>query len=132
MRIGHHQQIERFQPFHGFRHARDSIAAMAEHDHGLQIVTLLHLIPGQRHGIEIPCGRDARRAHHGGAVKARHHGFIRHVPNARPMPPSVFVQPVISRQRRDIEPEIRRPLHIAMAAEDIRTRTIGTDIAGGQ
>ena len=48
------------------------------------------------------------------------------------MPPGVFVQAVISRQRRDIEPEIRRPLHIAMAAEDIGARTIGTDIASGQ
>ena len=48
------------------------------------------------------------------------------------MPPRVFIQPVIGRQRGDIEPEIRRPLHIAMAAEDICPRAIGTDIAGGQ
>ena len=73
MRIGHHQQIERFEAFHSLRHARDGIAAMAEHDHRLEVIALLHLIPGQRHGIEIPRGRDARRAHHGGAIKPRHH-----------------------------------------------------------
>ena len=132
MRVRHYQQIKRFQPLHGFRHTRDGIAAMAEHHHGLQIIALLHLVLGQGHGIEIARCRNARRCHHGGAVKTRHHAFIGNIPNPRPMPPGVFIQPVIGRQRRDIEPEIRRPLHIAMAAEDIRPRTIGTDIAGGQ
>ncbi len=44
--------------------------------------------------------------------------------------PRTFHQAVVERQRRDIEADIGRALHVAMAAENVGTRTKGADISG--
>ena len=48
------------------------------------------------------------------------------------MLPGAFGEPVVERQRHDIEPEIGRALHVAMAAEDVGAVAEAADIAGGE
>ena len=132
MGIGNDQQFKLLEAFFEFRLARHRIAAMAE-DHGcLDGIGLIHVLLVICHCVE-PAGRgDAGHLHHLLVSKAREHVVVRHLPDARPMPPCTFDQAVIERQRGDIEPQIRRALHIGMAAEDIGARARSTDIAGGE
>ena len=46
------------------------------------------------------------------------------------MLPRAFDQPVVERQRHDIETEVGRTLHVAMAAEDVGPGTEVADVAG--
>ena len=48
------------------------------------------------------------------------------------MPPGVFGKTVIERQRRHIEAEIGRALHVGVAAENIGAAAGVSDIAGGE
>src|ERR1700686_2634002 len=48
------------------------------------------------------------------------------------MPPSLFRETVIERQRRYIEAEIGGALHIGVAAKDVGTGAGVSDIAGGE
>ena len=132
MRVGDDQQLQRLQRLRGFRHAGDGVAAMAEDQHALRVVALLHLVLGQQHGVEVAGRRDARRGLHLRRVEARAHILEGHAPHAAPVAPRGLVDAVIGRQVRDIEAEVRRALHVAVAAEDVRARAGAADIAGGQ
>ena len=54
------------------------------------------------------------------------------LPHAGPMPPGALGEAVVERQRRDIEAEIGRALHVAVPAEDVGAVAKAADIAGGQ
>ncbi len=64
--------------------------------------------------------------------ETREHPIVVDVPYAAPMPPGPLVQAVIERQRRYIEAEIGRALHVVMAAENIGAAAGMTDISGGE
>src|SRR5260370_40700774 len=48
------------------------------------------------------------------------------------MAPCPLIEPVIERQGRDIEPDIRRALHIAVAAETVCAVAEAADVAGDE
>ena len=48
------------------------------------------------------------------------------------MPPGAFDQPVVERQRHDIEAEVGRALHVGVAAEDVGAGARRADVAGGE
>ena len=142
MRIGDDQQLEFFQRLDHVRHARHGVAAVAEDDHCLQRVALVNVIGIIARRIEPAGRRDARELHVFLAAPRRTTGFGRHfvkaglqvviidLPDTRPMSPRAFHQPVIERQRRDIEAHVGGALHVAMATENIGTAAKDADIAG--
>ena len=48
MRIGDDQKIERLEPFHRFRDARDAVAGVTLHEHRAHVVLLRDLILRQQ------------------------------------------------------------------------------------
>ena len=140
MRIADDQQIELLDALGGFRHARDGVAAVAEHDHRLEIVLLDHLVLRQQRRVEPAGRRDAGRFHHldrlavgaGLHVEARRHPVVFDLPDAAPVLPGALGEAVVERQRRDIEAEVGGALHVAVAAEDVGAVAEAADIAGGE
>ncbi len=132
MRVGNDQQLKCFDAFCGFRHAGHGVAAVPEDHHGLQIVFLLDLIPRQRDGVEPACRRDAGRLHHLLGFEARLHPVVVDLPDPAPMLPGAFGEAVVERQVADIETEIGRALHVAVAAENVGAVAEAADIAGRQ
>ena len=60
MRIGDHQQVELLDALGGFRHAGDGVAAVAQHDHRLEVVLLGDLVLRQQRRVEPARRRNAR------------------------------------------------------------------------
>ena len=144
VRIAHHQQVERVHAGARVLHARHGVAAVAEDHHRLDIVALVDLFGIHRRGVE-PAGRgDARHVHvllsraclasalgrH--LVEAPDEIVVRHVPDARPVLPGARRETVVQGQVGDIEPEVGRSLHVAVAAEDVGPGAVGTAVAGGE
>ena len=76
--------------------------------------------------------RNARRFHQRLVREARFHPVVVHFPHPAPMPPGVFGETVIERQRRHVEAEIGGALHIGVAAKDVGAGAGVSDIAGGK
>ena len=144
MRIGDHEQFELFEALHHFGHARHGIAAVPHDDHALHDVALVDVIGVGQRRVEPAGPRDARQFHVllAGArrtarlcrdfIEARLQIIVFDFPDPRPMLPGAFDEAVIERQRRDIEADIGRALHVAVAAEDVGAAAEGADIAGCQ
>ena len=144
MRIGDDQQLEVVHSLHGFRDARHGVAAVAHDDHALEDRPLVDLVFGQVDRVEPARRGDAGRLHVLLARAGRPAGFGRHlveprlqplvgnIPDAAPMPPRAFDEAVIERQGRVIEAEVRRALHVGVAAEDVGAGARRADIAGGE
>ena len=144
MRIGDHEQFELFEALHHFRHARHGVAAVAHDEHALHDIALIDIVRIGQRRIEPAGPRDARQFHVllAGArrtarlrrhfVEARLQIIVLDLPDARPVLPGAFDQAVIERQRRDIEADIGRALHVAVAAEDVGAAAECADIAGRQ
>ncbi len=64
VRVGDDQQVERLDALGRLRHPGHGVAAVAEHDHRLDVVALRNLILRQQGGVEPAGRRDARRLHH--------------------------------------------------------------------
>ena len=144
MRIAHHQQFEPLDALGHFRHTGHGVTAMAHDEHGFDIVSLVDIIGRHADGIE-PAGRWNTRGFHvlfacarwssglgRNFVETRLQIVILDFPNARPMLPCPFDQPVIERQIGDIETHIGGALHIAVTTEDVGAGALRSDIAGGQ
>ena len=54
MRVGHHQKVERVHALERVAHPRDRVAAVAEHDHRLDVVALIDLLDVERGRVEPP------------------------------------------------------------------------------
>ena len=144
MRIGDHEQFELLDALHHLRHARHGVAAVPHDDHALHDIALVDVIRVGQRRIEPAGPRDARQFHVllAGAgrtarlrrhfVEARLQIIVFDLPDARPVLPGAFDQTVIERQRHDIEADIGRALHVAVAAEDVGAAAEGADIAGRQ
>ncbi len=132
MRIADHQQVELLDALGRLRHARDGVAAVAEHDHRLEIVLLRDLVLRQHRRVEPARGRNAGRFHLLLGVEAAEHPVVIDLPDAAPMLPGAFDEAVVERQRHDIEAEVGRTLHVAVAAEDVGAVAEAADIAGGE
>ena len=144
MRIGNHQQLERLEAFHHVGHARDGVAAVTHDDHALDDVALIDVIRLGQRRVEPTGPGDARQLHVLLLRARRTSGLRRHfiearlqivvadVPDAAPVPPGAFDQAVVERQRSDIEADIGRALHVAVAAEDVGAAAEGADVAGGE
>jgi hypothetical protein len=144
MRIGHHEEVDEFHALLGVGNTGDRVAAVAEHHHRLDGRALVDLLLGQERRIEPPgrgdagglhvlLGRAGRTAALGGdLVEARQQPVVLDLPDAGPVLPGAFDEAVIERQGRDIEAQIRRALHVGVAAEDVGARARRADIAGGE
>src|SRR3546814_14735247 len=82
--------------------------------------------------IEPPRQRDARSLHHLLGIEARDQIVVVDLPDARPVFPGAFRQAVIERQGDDIEPDVRRTLHVVVAANDVGAGAGLADIAIGR
>ena len=142
MRIGDDEQVELAHALHRFRDARHGIAAVAEHHHRLDAGALIDLLRRQIHRVEPPGRSDAGSFHvllaaarlapgdRRHFIEARLQPIVLDLPDARPMFPRAFDEAVIKRQRRHIEAEIGRALHIGVAAENVGAGSRRADIAG--
>src|SRR6202030_956131 len=125
----HDQEIELLDTLRRFRAARDRVPAMAHDEHRFHGVGLGDLLLRQQGRIEPARAGNSRRLHEGLAGETREHPIVIDVPYAAPMPPGSLVQAVIERQRRYIEAEIGRALHVVMTAENIGAASRMTDIS---
>ena len=142
MRIGDHEQFERFKALHHFGHAGDGVATMTHDEHALHGIPLIDVIRFGKRRIEPAGPRNARQFHVLLARAGRTAGLCRHFvetrlqvividfPDTGPMLPCAFDETVIKRQRRDIEADIGRALHVAVAAEDVCAGPVRADVAG--
>ncbi len=142
MRVGDDQQLERLQPLHHFGHARDGVAAMAHDDDALDDVALIDIVRLGQRRVEPAGPRNARQFHvlllrarrpaglRRHFVEARLQIVVADIPDAAPVPPGAFDQAVVERQRGDIEADVGRALHVAVAAEDVGAAAEHADVAG--
>ena len=119
VRIADDQKFNRLKTFQGFRHAGDAVAGMPLDEHRFHIVFLGDLVLRQKHGIEPAGQRDPGRLHDFLVVEAAEQVVVVDLPDPRPMLPGGLGQPVVERQRHDIEADVGGALHIVMTAEDV-------------
>ncbi|GJE45963.1 hypothetical protein AEGHOMDF_5163 [Methylobacterium soli] len=144
MRVGDDEQVEPVQAVQGLGQPRDGVAAVTRDHHGADRALLVDLVGRQVHRIEPARRGDTRRLHALLArarlaaglgrhfVEARLQPVVLDLPDAGPMLPAAFDEPVIERQRRHIEAEIGRALNVGVSAEDVGAGARLADIAGGQ
>ncbi len=60
------------------------------------------------------------------------HPVVLDLPHAAPVAPRAFDQAVVERQGHDIEAEVGRALHVAVAAEDVGADAEPADVTGGK
>jgi hypothetical protein len=131
VRVGYDEQLECCDAFRRLRHTGDRVAAVAEDDHRLQLILLRDLVFGQHRRVEPAGRRNARCRHDLWIGEARDEPVVVSLPDARPMTPGAFGEAVVQRERNDIEADVRRALHVAVTAEDVRAVAAAvTDVTG--
>ena len=129
IRVDHDQKV---QHLHGLLHvgsARLRVRRMSPENHGPDVVRLVVDVGlVLQDAVDPTADRDAPILHRLLRAELAEHPVVILLPNAAPVLPRARREPVVAWQRMRQDAQIRRPLHIVVAAEDVRSATLATHV----